>query len=355
MPLHSIATQDSRLRRAAPLLVVIALASCGDSGEGSNTGNAAAGTGQGGNAGNTTSAGAGGDSGVAGSVATAGEATGGASSGGMGGTAGSQTAGAAGEGGAVTAGAGGAGGDGGTAAGGSAECGVGGTLCFDFEDGQIPQGWAPVTNSGAGSILVDNTRAHGGSYALHVADGSGQPMHSLGFTLPDDFGGVMWGRVYMYLTPEGPAQHGATLKARYADAADTMFGPENLDWYEVGLGHGSYETIWHSPQPPTGLPEWEMIAETPVTLDQWYCQEFLFDGANEAGDEAALPRMWIDGSEIEFPEQHLYPGDAVKPVFDKATHFILLEVGLIMYHPLDSTTNLWMDDLALGPQRIGCQ
>jgi hypothetical protein len=145
------------------------------------------------------------------------------------------------------------------------------------------------------------------------------------------------------------------LKARYADAADTMFGPENLDWYEVGLGHGSYETIWHSPQPPTGLPEWEMIAETPVTLDQWYCQEFLFDGANEGGEEAALPRMWIDGSEIEFPEQHLYPGDAVKPVFNKASNFVLLEVGLIMYHPLDSTTNLWIDDLALGPQRIGCQ
>jgi hypothetical protein len=31
-----------------------------------------------------------------------------------------------------------------------------------------------------------------------------------------------------------------------------------------------------------------------------------------------------------------------------------MEVGLTMYHTIDTKTNIYMDDLALGPQRIGC-
>ncbi|HTM43711.1 MAG TPA: hypothetical protein VL137_02080 [Polyangiaceae bacterium] len=311
-----------------------------------------------------TTAGAGGMMSVGGSAAVGGVSSGGVSpSGGMntggisaGGGGGPSTS-VGGSGGSPSTSVGGGGGSGGSMPGADAGVGcTGDTLCFDFDDGQVPTGWAPVTNSGAGSIVVDTTKPHNGTHSLHVMDASGDnPMHSLGFTLPQNFGGTMWGRVYLYLTPEGPTQHGAIVKARYADAADTMFGPENLDWYETGVGHGSYEAIWHEPQPPTGLPEWEMISDTPITLDQWFCEEFLFDGANPTGAEAAEPRVWVEGTELPFPDKHLYPGNAVKPVFDKATNFILVELGLIMYHPLNATTNLWIDDFAIGPQRVGCQ
>jgi hypothetical protein len=230
-----------------------------------------------------------------------------------------------------------------------------GNICWDFETGQTPTGWAPVTNQGTGSIAVDNTKAHGGTYALHVKGAGSNPMHSFGSTLPANFGGTLWGRAYLFLTPQGPGDHGATFKARYADATDTApFTADKLDWYETGLGHGTYETIWHKPQPPSGLPEWEMISNTKVTLNQWFCEEWLFDGVNGTNPEAAEPRMWIDGTELMFPDKHIYPGGAPKPPFTKAANFILIEVGLIMYHPLTAATDLWMDDLVIGPERIGC-
>jgi hypothetical protein len=312
----------------------------------------------------------GGATGGAGSPSTPGgagsggtQSTGGSASGAAGtvtGGAGGQAGAAAGNGGVggATAGAAGAAGTAGAAGqGGSVGTGcTGSTLCFDFEEGQVPAAWTTITNQGAGSLAIDNTNPHAGTYSLHVMGASGDgSMHSIGLNLADNFGGVMWGRMFVQMTPEGPAQHGGMFKARYADADDTAFGAENLDWYEAGLGHGSFEAIWHSPQPPSGLPEWEMISETPVTLDQWFCEESLFDGVNAAGTEAALPRIWIDGAELTFPEQHQYPGDAPPPTFHNAANFIMIELGLIMYHPLDSTTDLWVDDLAIGPERIGCQ
>jgi len=38
----------------------------------------------------------------------------------------------------------------------------------------------------------------------------------------------------------------------------------------------------------------------------------------------------------------------------EGTDFIAMEVGLTMYHAIDTKTNIYMDDLAFGKQRIGC-
>jgi hypothetical protein len=305
--------------------------------------------------------------------AAAGSSAGGASAAGgaegtMGGTPGAAGGALAGAGGAGLAGAGGAsGGAAGTGQGGAAGAGgatgcKGATVCYDFEECKTPTGWTvPVYptdpgegNQGAGSILVDNEKAHGGMCSLHMKDFSGdQPQHALLAALPASFGPTLWGRAWVFNTA-APTNHGALIKLRYAIPNST-----DVDWYEVGYEKQNYDGIWHSPLPPSGLPEWVLQSNTTIVLNNWTCVEWLFDTQNGTQPQAADPRIWQDGVEVTFKPGFEYdlnnpPPNAPRPTTPKGSNFVGMEVGLTMYHTIDTKTNIYMDDLALGSQRIGC-
>jgi len=44
-----------------------------------------------------------------------------------------------------------------------------------------------------------------------------------------------------------------------------------------------------------------------------------------------------------------------RPTQEKATNFSLLEAGLYLYQGLPGGSETWLDDLAVGKERIGCQ
>ena len=48
------------------------------------------------------------------------------------------------------------------------------------------------------------------------------------------------------------------------------------------------------------------------------------------------------------------PATTTRPTQEKAQNFTLLEVGAYLYQGLAVATNWWIDDLAVGRQRIGC-
>ncbi|HEX4403600.1 MAG TPA: hypothetical protein VH560_02150 [Polyangia bacterium] len=239
-------------------------------------------------------------------------------------------------------------------------CGSPGTLCWDFEEGKIPDGWTTYRNEFTGTLLVDNTRAHGGTYALHAKDfqggneaDQGGPKKTIRYTLPAGFGPVLWGRAFIYTTPARAASHAGFFNARYPRPAATDTSFAALDWYETATYMGTYMSIWHPPEPP-GYPEDVQVTTTPIVLDAWACLEWEFDGQNGTAAEAADPRMWLDGVELAWPDTFIYPDGAARPKHEKAQNFTVLEAGIYLYQGLTTVTNWWIDDLAVGPQRIGC-
>jgi hypothetical protein len=306
-----------------------------------------------------------------GGQSTGGGAAAGSTSGGAG-TGGTPSAGTGGQAGSAGTTVGGASGSSGTAGTAGASAGAGGgsqgvgcagaALCWDFEEGTIPSGFEPSRSEFSGQLLVDNTKPHGGSYSLHAMDlsggtegAAGGPKHSIKYMLPANFGAVMWGRAFVFTTPARPVSHAGLFNARYPrpDMASTAM--EDLDWYEIATYQEKYMSIWHPPEPP-GFPEWVKVSDTLLVLDSWTCLEWQFDGANGQNAEAADPRVWLDGTELLWPEEFVFsePPGAAKPVMEKAENFTMIETGVVMYQGLTTPTSWWIDDLAIGPERIGC-
>jgi hypothetical protein len=237
-----------------------------------------------------------------------------------------------------------------------------GAICWDFEEGRLPDGWTAYRNEFNGSILVDNTKPRKGAFALHAKDlmggkegSQGGPKKSIKYSLPADFGPVLWGRAFVYTTPARPASHAGLFNARYPRPNSTSTAVNTLDWYELATWQQTYMAIWHPPEPP-GFPEWVLHSDKPLVLDAWACLEWEFDGANGTAPEAADPRVWVDGLELSWPKKFVFsdPAGAPRPKQEKAKNFTFLEAGVYFYQGLPVTTNWWIDDLAVGPRRIGC-
>ncbi|HWZ90099.1 MAG TPA: hypothetical protein VNW92_14650, partial [Polyangiaceae bacterium] len=242
-------------------------------------------------------------------------------------------------------------------------CSGPGTLCWDFEEGSLPSGWTPYRNEFSGTLLVDGTRPHAGKFALHAKDllggtegVQGGPKKTMRFTLPANFGPLLWGRAWVYETPARPNSHSGLFNARYPRPGTTDTDITKLDWYEVATYTQDYMSIWHPPEPP-GYPEWVKVSSTPIVLDAWACLEWQFDGLNGSAPEAADPRVWLNSTELTWPMQYVFsdPASTVRPTQEKATNFTTLETGVYLYQGLPTTTNVWIDDLAVGKERIGCQ
>jgi len=226
-------------------------------------------------------------------------------------------------------------------------CSPPGSLCWGFEEGAFPPGWMRyrLGDGFPGQLLVDSTRPHRGNYSLHAKDyqgGSpteqGGPKYTIIYSLPAGFGPVLWGRAFVYTSPAAPESHAGIFNARYP----------------VPGSNATAMAIWHPPEPP-GQPEDVRISDAGGVANDWACLEWLFDGASNDAGEAAEPRMWLNGAELSWPTTFIYPSNAQAPVREPVTNFIELETGIYMYQGLTVVTNWWIDDLAVGSGRIGCE
>jgi hypothetical protein len=219
-------------------------------------------------------------------------------------------------------------------------------FCEDFEDlavgtAQATADWSP---SGNGSLSIDAGTARGARSLLIQTNGNGNGRMQLNAFSPP--GNSFFGRMYLFMDqfPVAPAYAHFTLVEAAGNGAGVI--------RPVG---GQYipdvnDTLWGpgSDQGPTG--DWTNWQETTPTEDgRWICMEWEMNSANSAIN------VWIDGQAK--PElsvsRTVHGGNAVDFVFPQ---FNRIWLGWELYQggPTPSQFSLWLDDVVLSTQRVGC-
>jgi len=341
-------------RHAAGILIVAVAAGCSSGGSAGKTG--AAGAAPSGGAG----ASAAGSNGGAGTVVSTGGAGGqaGAVSASGGAGAGVAGSGAAPDGGAGASGGASGGSSGADAAAGASggPCGAGTLLCEDFESYNAPADLSAAwtTTVTAATLAVDTTKAAHGTKALHIKAAAGTPVAVIakqGAPLFPIAGNMMYGRVMMWLT----GTPGGDYHWNNIQAAGTM--PGATTWGKYGWG-GQFGkilagyTVRTAQTATTATMDCSNPSMSAFPSGKWVCVEWQFDGPKNA------MHLWFDGTLLSDVDVNgmgtrcVANTDLGKPW--NAPDFSFLSLGWQQYQGSNGPLELWMDDVAVGTQRIGC-
>jgi hypothetical protein len=235
---------------------------------------------------------------------------------------------------------------------------AGATIFWDFEDGKLPAGAKAAAYPGGNPVgqmpVVDKSRAYKGTYGLHYATMHSAYNRIFMYTLPANWGPVMWVRAYMNFTPSLPinippdgSSHGTMFKG--------IYNPQRY-WYETGVELGKFLQIQHIPEPP-GYPEWCIFNNKVPPADVWLCLEWEFNGVKDSTNNATEPRFFINGEEIPVTSRTLWDNgfQPNKPAgkYLPAQDFIEIWMGLQAWHQWTGFDDFWFDDVAISKTRIG--
>lgn len=234
-------------------------------------------------------------------------------------------------------------------------CAPGALLCEDFEryaaGGSLAPTW--TTDTTGGTIVVDGTRPFAGGKGLHItAPANTSSMLQIvkaGAPLFPVANNTFYGRMMMWLTqmPTGTVHFntvqangllpGTTRIAKYAYGA--MYA-RLMAGYTVRLTETALPQIDCGKSGPTGYPE-----------KAWVCAEWKFDGPNNE------MHYWLNGQAQTGVDVVKVGGGCTgtqpagglwqAPVFDK------LMLGWYS-QPFTAPVELWIDDVVVGTEKIGC-
>jgi hypothetical protein len=295
-------------------------------------------------------AGTGANGGAAGSVAGGGQ--GGGASGGGGTSAGVSGAGSGGMGSSGSAGSAGgtAGGAGAAGSAGAAAGCANGThaICVDFEDtadGAVPSGWTKVGDVGTVSDV-----AHGGGKSLKIgAAASGARRMRLTGAPVTMLAGTHWGRIFYKVQTPAPKPASGVIHSTIVawDAMSPVSGTNEVRVVDtVEDAQGRHQYLYNVQTSDRG--EFGKGSSYDYTYDgAWYCAEWYVDYATQRY------RFFLDGDELESIGVMNGAGNFTNSELPSA--FTALSVGWNNYQQAPSPGFVaWIDDVALGSERIGC-
>jgi hypothetical protein len=309
-----------------------------DASSSSGGGNVGVGSGSGGssNSGGSSSGGSsnsGGSSSGGASRDSSGGNGGGAITGGSSGSSGGmamENAGATGQGGAAD----GAGGSGEAASGGGgAGCPTAAVFCDDFESGKtLGSAWTIDNSVAANTVTMVSTKSHSGSSSVHMTF-----TPTAGTTFIDEKMGVtakgtVWGRVWMYPNTEagngiGPDPHVVYIEAEpagFTGHSATGVRPLNTQSGQIAI----------NVDPPDTGPIVKMV----LPRGAWHCFEWEISGIGGTGSVA----LYMDGTLLATDS-----GTAIAAIGE-------MRIGYEHYNAGTTTGDLYLDDYAIGPTRLGC-
>ena len=281
---------------------------------------------------------------------TAGAAAGNAGTGGSSGG----TPAAAGTGGGGTGGGGGAAGSGPVAV----ACPESALFCDDFEAaalGAVSAPWSPSVNQA--TVNVDEAQAYSGTKAVHVNAPQAGTYHRGYFSLSQGssaniFPAValeMYGRAMMYL----PVLPNADVHWTFIQGEGRAADDTHNALYRYGGQHqngaqlmANYETTM-----PVATDCWKHSA-TLLPVATWACVEWRFSVAtNEM-------QFWMNGNELTdlhvTGEGEGCGGDDLGGQWLAPPAFQTLYLGWEHYQQTANPIDLWVDDVAVSTERLGC-
>lgn len=264
-----------------------------------------------------------------------------------------------------TAGAGGSGaGTGGTSAAGAgaggATAGTGGTaacitqgseLCEDFESGQLDDKKWKQNKSNNTSITIETGRAHTGQYSVHlkfVAGSQNTVTIAEGVTFPAT-PNKFYSRMWAYFAPDIPKATNMDFHTGF------MMGGGNNDKGTTTLGMGmigsdqqylGYSIFFGNPKYEFG--PW---SNTRIKPNEWLCIELFEDGTDPTTEKR---QVWLNDVELkDIASDSAKAGGTqnpnhLPPKFDTVTF------GVTEYHPIPTLSDMWIDDIRVSDQKIGC-
>ena len=220
----------------------------------------------------------------------------------------------------------------------------------DFEataDGGIPTGF---TKKGAASVVSDV--AHSGTRSLRL-DPAIKGMRGLEKTGPEiaALGGQQWGRMFYRVKlpaplPEGKGAH-TTLVAGAAQSPAEK-DPIEVRMAGLSIGKDGFHYLYNV-QPRKGRKEFGQNSRANQTFtDAWTLIEWYVDHATQSY------RYFVNGQELADLSIHKGEGNFAGAEIPAA--FESLTFGWCNYQPVaDPGFTVWIDDIAVGKDRIGEQ
>lgn len=221
-------------------------------------------------------------------------------------------------------------------------------LCEDFESGMInPMIWSTYGQA----PTVDGAQHARGAKAMHIKlGGNGLSAIKETKTFPAQ-NNTYWGRVFVYfhVLPTSPGMSyahwtfvassgtGAMGEIRLSGQLQNM---KNL--FGVGTDNAQGTGDWtNSDKDPNNMP-------VPVPVDQWLCVEWM-----HAGTPANETRFYWDA--VEHPSLHttqtIHGGNMNPYILPTFTN---VWIGWQEYQPSNEPFELWVDEIAIDKDRIGC-
>lgn len=222
------------------------------------------------------------------------------------------------------------------------------TLCESFEG--VAEGARPdpaVWRASSTKIVVDSMHAFRGARALHIPAFAGKGSYTL--TTSKGFPPAtrrFFGRLFFWIENAPPMGqtylHWALVNATGRNAAGNdmqhLFGgqaftgkPDSYFSYNSWspMGYSGPGSKYH----PAGIP-----------LRSWQCVEWTFDTTDSSA------RFWWNDSEMT---AIAWKNPPTQPQFD-LPDFRAVAIGWTEFHDAATPWEVWIDEIAIGPERIGC-
>jgi hypothetical protein len=250
------------------------------------------------------------------------------------------------------AGSGGAGGSAGSSAGSTTggattSCPDGGFLCDDFEQypaASEPAGGWTVTKRGEGQIVVDSTRAFSGTRSLHVSGRMNQDRANISKPLETESPAVYF-RFMMYATSY-PASSGVHTRLMRIGTEEAASGNPYTSYSLAAYNGVAIERVNSIYLRDTGTK-----FNSSNLLNRWVCWEWSVDRSGGMGNVKV--NIWVDGRELTLSAAGSSSHGQTSPTWDPID-FKIFMLGLDGYQADPEPADLWIDDLSVTPQRVGC-